>query len=1511
VKGGSPAGATGTACCIDRSGLFVTHAKLVENVTQEKGQIRLIFDDGGPTRRIRSAKLIRSDERGNLALLEIIPDPELRLEPVALAGETDAAIGLKVDAFGYPHGDLDEAAARHARPADDAARFKFNYGHPYYFQLPGLRPAHGRIAQVSRDRDRIALLLLEYDGNNGPQPGAPVLDQSGRLIGLAGPSIFGGRYSHCAVPAGEVAALLKGGRSVADQARADAEHFEVLRRGRRATALVEADTSRGKVRGSAFCIDRSGLFITNAHVVRGVGDIRLILEIGEPTQRVVQARVLRKDDVFDLALLQGDARSGLEPLELARDAELYPTMRVVTFGFPFGTLLAFEEGDNGKFPEVTISVSRVTALQTGAAADRVERVQFDGQLNPGNSGGPVLDSHGTVVGVATATIRGAAINFAVPADRLSAFLKAPALDVDAPAITWDNRAAHSTWRITVVPATPTAALPEDLAVGVTVDDGVEKPRRFWAEPAGRPGDFKVEFVPVPRDRGRQIKLAMRVGDGIQNMDLEEIPVRVSGREFRLGDLHHVSLAPSRWAYTAEEELIRGPIEGLGEVEARVYGPAPGAPEPKRVDLGRASELSVVFVFPEQPVRSLEVTVKAMQGGRTGKVVAGYVRRTAFPGATAAAGTRRVVAGRPSNVATRLSLFPGRAEPESRLEFGGDLDVVGTPRGSARSIRPPRVDMRGASVDEGSQGGPGSRPIHLPGSVRVVCAAFSRDGTLVALSCFQRSRAPAALARPGSPVLRRQKAAARATEEVLTGTIRIFEVATGREVQTLDQGETGATELAFSPDGSRLLAWSRRGSAYGTGRGLVVWDLKTGRERATSRQPLFAEVDSLRIAPDGRRVLTHELQSSAVTKTLRLCDVETGKVLRSYESIRDPLETISSDWKRMVTIHYRPEDAARHRPGRRPEEPSAWLYRVIEIETGRVLAQHVENSYPLVLSPDPATCLVFARDNTRGNTVIVRDLATGAERRHFGVDPFRVFSGSGVMGPTPDGKHIMGVFVVDREGGQPGDVALFSLGTGQEVARLKTGMQSGVWGSAISPSGHTAALLGEGVCWLWTINEASGRPRAAAALQPKGSPLVRWTEGKIRGVAVGGGGRYLALLLAEARKVAVFDANAADVVKTIPLASDDALLASGATKLIIAYPGTRRLERWDLPSLKRDGEVRASPIDGVLHAVAMGHDSDGPLLALWSVPKTLTRFSFIDLDSLKVLRVELVSAPMLESNLSRSGGSFLANYSPEATRLCASAGGQSFGACGTTPFVLRGDGSVISAIAPRVASHGPSEYLIPGADGRSLFTFSKGVIADPRSAEGPPAQTYVPPEEPVFPSPDPVYSLSLRGGGSISIRLARDNARLLNITGLDEMVGLPGTDRSVVSDRIGVEKRFHLVPAASLLVTIPTTNDRLVLRRLDIGESLARLPGEFLLVTSPPVVAAKAGQVFRHRIAVLSRRGGVTWTLDRGPEGLTVSSDGVVSWSVPRGLKGAEETAAVTIGDGSGRKTVHTLTIHVE
>src|SRR5262245_50475177 len=83
----------------------------------------------------------------------------------------------------------------------------------------------------------------------------------------------------------------------------------VAKRAKGATALVEVRSNvGGQGFGTAFCVHASGLFVTNEHVVRRGGDaVTLVLNAGMPTQKVLKAKVLRRDKTLDLALLQVDA----------------------------------------------------------------------------------------------------------------------------------------------------------------------------------------------------------------------------------------------------------------------------------------------------------------------------------------------------------------------------------------------------------------------------------------------------------------------------------------------------------------------------------------------------------------------------------------------------------------------------------------------------------------------------------------------------------------------------------------------------------------------------------------------------------------------------------------------------------------------------------------------------------------------------------------------------------------------------------------------------------------------------------------------------------------------------------------------------------------------------------------------------------------------------------------------------------------------------------------------------
>src|SRR5205085_2894701 len=99
------------------------------------------------------------------------------------------------------------------------------------------------------------------------------------------------------------------------------------------------------------------------------------------------------------------------PLQRGTSQGLNETQSVFVFGFPFGQQL-------GK--EITVSKSSVSSLRKSGV--HVVSIQLDGGLNPGNSGGPVVDSTGAVIGVAVSGVRGTTIGNAIPAEFVTRFL---------------------------------------------------------------------------------------------------------------------------------------------------------------------------------------------------------------------------------------------------------------------------------------------------------------------------------------------------------------------------------------------------------------------------------------------------------------------------------------------------------------------------------------------------------------------------------------------------------------------------------------------------------------------------------------------------------------------------------------------------------------------------------------------------------------------------------------------------------------------------------------------------------------------------------------------------------------------------------------------------------------------------------------------------------------------------------------------------------------------------------
>jgi serine protease Do len=167
--------------------------------------------------------------------------------------------------------------------------------------------------------------------------------------------------------------------------------------------------------GSGFIIDSNGLILTNAHVVEGATQLTVTLEDG----RELDARVVASDGDLDLAIVKV-AATGLPTVEIGTSSDLQVGQLVVAIGSPLG---AFTDS-------VTSGILSATG-RTITVVDAVSRqrktidhlLQTDAAINEGNSGGPLLDADGRVIGINTAEASSAnGIGFAIPIDEAAAII---------------------------------------------------------------------------------------------------------------------------------------------------------------------------------------------------------------------------------------------------------------------------------------------------------------------------------------------------------------------------------------------------------------------------------------------------------------------------------------------------------------------------------------------------------------------------------------------------------------------------------------------------------------------------------------------------------------------------------------------------------------------------------------------------------------------------------------------------------------------------------------------------------------------------------------------------------------------------------------------------------------------------------------------------------------------------------------------------------------------------------
>jgi serine protease Do len=182
--------------------------------------------------------------------------------------------------------------------------------------------------------------------------------------------------------------------------------------------------------GSGFLINKGGFILTNAHVIRNATDIRVVRA---KSREEFPARIIGVDPATDTALIRIEPQPDMQVLPLGDSGALQVGEIVMAVGNPLGL-------------NHTVSAGLISAkerLVSGDETSLLDYLQTDTAINPGSSGGPLLNLHGQVVGINTAIATDAQnIGFAIPIDTIKRAI--PILISGNPERGWFGAAARPT-----------------------------------------------------------------------------------------------------------------------------------------------------------------------------------------------------------------------------------------------------------------------------------------------------------------------------------------------------------------------------------------------------------------------------------------------------------------------------------------------------------------------------------------------------------------------------------------------------------------------------------------------------------------------------------------------------------------------------------------------------------------------------------------------------------------------------------------------------------------------------------------------------------------------------------------------------------------------------------------------------------------------------------------------------------------------------------------------------------
>ena len=420
---------------------------------------------------------------------------------------------------------------------------------------------------------------------------------------------------------------------------------------------------------------------------------------------------------------------------------------------------------------------------------------------------------------------------------------------------------------------------------------------------------------------------------------------------------------------------------------------------------------------------------------------------------------------------------------------------------------------------------------------------------------------------------------------------------------------------------------------------------------------------------------------------------------------------------------------------------------------------------------------------------------------------------------------------------------------------------------------------------------------------KADELIVPLPGLISNVVAGGGGQFLIIHLEREQQLAIFDTSLAKIAGYIALDESDVLYAAGMDDILIAFNDTKIIQRWDLKTRKRKLS-RSYPFKGLIKTMSMGPGSNGPLLIVRSEgtePLSQLSYEFFHPRKMRKIDFEFVGRPNNNSFRDR-------------IQLRPSMDGTVFGSWATSHSPTGIDTIIISGKKVQFRhAHISTAFVLPSATGLRIYS-SFGIHSpnylDPKRRSNPSSSSIK-----VMPSLDGPYdfgaqlshrfSRSEKTTKSVSIHLAGDPEPLVNIPD----VRLPkGADRS---SNFLIDQQIWLIGKANMLVVTESGADELYIRKIDIEELLQESETDFLFVTSQPPLTAKSGKALDYQVKAESKQGGVSFKLESGPHGMSISDAGLLSWMVPKNDSGKTVSIIISVTDETEQQKFHTFKLKIE